>query len=77
LSPNPTKVTWYCRTSAVPPSLFTLTLASLESIAGARTARRLHRRKLEVVVAHRAAEQNLRNELKGPLMALLLACDGA
>jgi hypothetical protein len=37
----------------------------------------LHRRKREEVVAHRAAEQNLRNELKGPLTALLLSCEMA
>ena len=37
----------------------------------------LHRRKREAVMAHRAAEQNLRNELKGPLTALLLSCEMA
>jgi hypothetical protein len=37
----------------------------------------LHRRQREAVVAHRAAEQNLRNELKGPLTALLLSCEMA
>jgi hypothetical protein len=35
----------------------------------------LHRRKREGLVAHRAAEQSLRNELKGPLTALLLSCE--
>jgi hypothetical protein len=33
----------------------------------------LYRRNLEVLVAHRAAEQQLRNELKSPLIALLLS----
>lgn len=37
----------------------------------------LNRRKREEVVAHRVAEQNLRNELKGPLTALLLSCEMA
>jgi hypothetical protein len=37
----------------------------------------LHRRKREAVVATRTAEQNLRNELKGPLTALLLSCEMA
>jgi hypothetical protein len=35
----------------------------------------LHRRKREAVVATRTAEENLRNELKGPLTALLLSCE--
>lgn len=37
----------------------------------------LHRRKREAVVASRVAEQNLRNEIKGPLTALLLSCEMA
>jgi hypothetical protein len=35
----------------------------------------LHRRKREVLVARQAAEENLRNELKGPVTALLLSCE--
>jgi hypothetical protein len=37
----------------------------------------LHRCKREAIVATRTAEQNLRNELKGPLTALLLSCEMA
>lgn len=37
----------------------------------------LNRRKRETVVANRIAEQNLRNEIKGPLTALLLSCEMA
>lgn len=37
----------------------------------------LHRRKQDVVVARRAAEQGLRNELKGTVTALLLSCEMA
>jgi|SRR5882672_266040 len=37
----------------------------------------LHRRKREVIVARQAAEQTLRNELKGPVTALLLSCEMA
>jgi hypothetical protein len=35
----------------------------------------LHRRKREAVVARQGAEQNLRNELKGTVTALLLSCE--
>jgi hypothetical protein len=35
----------------------------------------LNRRKREALVAHRVAEQSLRNELKGPLTALQLSCE--
>jgi hypothetical protein len=37
----------------------------------------LHRRKREVVVARQAAEQALRNDLKGTVTALLLSCEMA
>lgn len=37
----------------------------------------LHRRKREVLVARQAAEETLRNELKGPVTALLLSCEMA
>jgi len=37
----------------------------------------LHRRKLELVIAREAAEQSLRNELKGTVTALLLSCEMA
>lgn len=37
----------------------------------------LHRRKREVMAARQMAEQSLRNELKGPLTALLLSCEMA
>jgi hypothetical protein len=37
----------------------------------------LHRRKREAIVALQEAEQTLRNELKGPVTALLLSCEMA
>jgi hypothetical protein len=47
--------------------------------AAARVVRELrvalHRRKKEAVAARRAAEQGLRNELKGTVTALLLSCE--
>jgi hypothetical protein len=37
----------------------------------------LHRRKRELLVARREAEQNLRSELRGTITALLLSCEMA
>jgi hypothetical protein len=37
----------------------------------------LHRRKREVLLARQGAEENLRNEFKGTITALLLSCEMA